>query len=216
MRKRFSTRAHTTELSPQWTFFRQWLKSPLSIAAISPSGRQLAGLMLAELPEGAKRVIELGGGTGVFTQALLDHGISADDLLVLELNEELHQHLGRRFPHAHVICGDARDLPSLAERNGYLEAGPADAIISGLGLLSMGRPTQQEILSAAFATMGPNGRFIQFTYGPGCPVAREVLEPLGLGARRAGVAWRNMPPASVYVISRSRSRGIAARSMRGA
>src|SRR5689334_6322757 len=83
-----------------WTFFRQWLKNPLRVAAISPSSRQLARQMMTQLPRTAKRVIELGGGTGVFTQALADHGIEAADMLVLELNEELHQHLVRQFPHA--------------------------------------------------------------------------------------------------------------------
>lgn len=214
MRKRFSTRANTVELSPQWAFFRQWLKSPLSIAAISPSGQQLARQMLAELPDGARRVIELGGGTGVFTQALLDRGIADDQLLVLELNEDLHQHLRRRFPNAHVVCGDARELPLLAERCGYLDGGPADAVISGLGLLSMNKTTQSEILTSAFEMLAPGGHFIQFTYGPGCPVAREVLELLGLTARRASIAWRNVPPATVFVFTRSRSRSVPPRSMR--
>ena len=102
---------HTT--TQGWTFFRQWLKNPLGMAAISPSSPQLARQMMSELPRGARRVIELGGGTGVFTQALLDHGIAPADLLVLELNEELHQHLQRHFPQVQVACADARDLAEI-------------------------------------------------------------------------------------------------------
>lgn len=198
----------------RWTFFRQWLKNPLSIAAISPSSQRLAELMIEELPPDASRVVELGGGTGVFTRALLQSGIAPSDLLVLELNEELHQHLRRRFPAAHVVCGDARQLVDEAQRSGYSDGGPADAVISGLGLLSMPRPLQQAILEAAFGVLRPEGRFIQFTYGPTSPVAKEVLETLGLGVRRAGVAWRNMPPATVYVYTRHKSRGLKPRSMR--
>src|SRR5579862_9194564 len=89
-----------------WTFFRQWLKNPLRVAALSPSGRQLARQMMAELPDAAKRVVELGGGTGVFTRALLQRGIAPDDLFVLELNETLYAHLHVAFPDAHVVCGD--------------------------------------------------------------------------------------------------------------
>ena len=198
----------------RWTFFRQWLKHPLSIAAISPSSRRLAQLMIEELPEGASRVVELGGGTGVFTQALLDHGIQPSALLVLELNEELHQHLRRRFPAAHVVCGDARELPSVAQRSGFSDGGLADAVISGLGLLSMPRPLQQSIIEATFAVLRPDGRFIQFTYGPASPVAKEVLAELRLNVRRASVAWRNMPPATVYVYTRHKSRGLTPKSMR--
>lgn len=192
-----------------WTFFRQWLKNPLAIAAVSPSSRELAAKMLREMPPGAKRVIELGGGTGVFTGALIEDGIAPDDLFVLELNEELHQRLKQRFPDSRVVCGDARDLPTLVARSGYADGGPADAIISGLGLLSMPKPTQREILEAAFSVLAPHGRFIQFTYGPTNPVAREVMRDLDLTAHRASFTLLNVPPASVYVISRLKSKRVA-------
>lgn len=197
--------------SPEaWTFFRQWLKNPLGIAALSPSGRQLTRQMIVELPHAARRVIELGGGTGVFTRALIGHGIVPKDLLVLELNEALYQHLRARFADAHVVCGDARELKAIATADGFLDRGLADAVISGLGLLSMTKRTQVEILQAAFSTLTPEGRFIQFTYGPKSPVSRELLADLGLSVRRGGFAWWNMPPASVYVYTRNRSRAVHA------
>lgn len=210
------TRAASRPVSdaPGWTFFRQWLKNPLAVAAITPSSRQLARQMVSELPPDTRRVVELGGGTGVFTEALLEHGIAPDHLLVLELNEELHHHLRQRFPQSHVVCADARDLPSVARRVGFLDDGKADAVISGLGLLSMPKPTQQAIVEAAFDVLRPDGRLIQFTYGPASPVAKEVLAALELNARRGNFAWWNMPPATVYVYTRNRSRAVKARSMR--
>jgi phosphatidylethanolamine/phosphatidyl-N-methylethanolamine N-methyltransferase len=214
MTHKIRTRTARLEETPGWTFFRQWLKNPLAIAAISPSSRQLARRMVAELPTGTRRVVELGGGTGVFTQALLDHGIAAPDLMVVELNEELHHHLRRRFPEAHVVCADARDLADVARSTGFVADGPVDAVISGLGLLSMPRVTQQSIVEAAFDVMRPDGRLIQFTYGPASPVSKEVLESLDLNSRRGTVAWWNMPPATVYVYGRNRSRAVKARSMR--
>jgi phosphatidylethanolamine/phosphatidyl-N-methylethanolamine N-methyltransferase len=189
-----------------WTFLRQWIRNPLAIAAVSPSSRELAQKMLNELPDGAKRVIELGGGTGVFTRALLEKGIKSDDLLVLELNEALYQHLRTRFPDVRLACADACDLRQIAERTGFADGGPADGVISGLGLLSMGKPTQRAILEGAFSVLGPNGRFIQFTYGPTNPVSREVMKELELTAHRASFTLWNVPPAAVYVISRQRSK----------
>lgn len=208
------TRPSPTTIPHGWTFFRQWLKNPLGVAAISPSSPQLARQMMSELPRGATRVIELGGGTGVFTQALIDHGIAPADLLVLELNEELHQHLQKHFPDVQIACADARDLADLAQARGFGPEAPADAIISGLGLLSMPKATQQAILSAAFDCLQPQGRFIQFTYGPANPVAKEVAEALDLNARRGSFTWWNVPPATVYVYSRRVSRAIPPRSMR--
>lgn len=207
-------RSSHNALTLGWTFFRQWLKNPLGVAAISPSSPQLARQMMSELPRGAKRVIELGGGTGVFTQALLDHGIAPADLLVLELNEELHQHLQKHFPTVQVACADARDLADVALARGFGPDAPADAVISGLGLLSMPKATQQAILGAAFDAMQPQGRFVQFTYGPANPVAREVIESLDLNARRGSFTWWNVPPATVYVYSRRVSKAITPRSMR--
>jgi phospholipid N-methyltransferase len=202
--------------SDSWTFFRQWLKNPLGIAALSPSGQQLTRQMIAELPHGTRRVVELGGGTGVFTRALIAHGIVPDDLLVLELNEALFQHLRSRFPDAHVVCGDARELKTIASGDGFLDHGPADVVISGLGLLSMNRQTQIEILHAAFDVLTPDGRLVQFTYGPKSPIARELLGELGLSVRRGGFAWWNVPPATVYVYTRNRSRAIHAVRTRAA
>ena len=197
-----------------WTFFRQWLKNPLRVAAISPSSKQLARQMMSQLPRASRRVIELGGGTGVFTQALLDHGIAPADLLVLELNEELHQHLVRQFPGSRVVCADAGNLSEVAKAQGFTGAESADAVISGLGLLSMPRQTQQLILQAAFDSLKPEGRFVQFTYGPANPVTREVVDELELTARRASFTWWNVPPATVYVYQRRISRSMAPRSMR--
>jgi len=187
-----------------WKFFLQWLNDPLSVAACSPSGQQLTRRMIWELPRDAKRVVELGAGTGVFTDALLKQGIEPSNLLVLELNDSFYQHLKTRFPGVRVYRGDACKLKMIANATGFLEEGPADAVISGLGLLSMNRQMQAQILAAAFSVLKPEGRYIQFTYGPRSPVSRELLSELGLSVRRGGFAFWNLPPASVYVFSRDR------------
>ena len=190
-----------------WALFRQWLRNPLRTAAVAPSSRELAAAMVAELPPGTKRVIELGGGTGAVTRALLAAGVPGHALLVLELNEELHAHLHARFPQVHIEEGDARDLAHIARRCGFLDRGPADAIVSGLGLLSMPRETQRAILTAAFECLRPDGRFIQFTYGPQPPVPEGIVDELGLAFRRGDFVLRNVPPATVYVYTRAGATG---------
>lgn len=185
-----------------FTFFRQWLKNPLRTAAVMPSSAELASAMISELPEGTQRVIELGGGTGAITRELLAAGIHARHLLVLELNEELHSHLHARFPGVHVVLGDARSLPELAAGSGFLDDGPADAIVSGLGLLTMPPVLQQEIIAAAFDCLRADGVFVQFTYGPAAPVADSVVKQMNLRVHRGEFILRNMPPATVYVYSR--------------
>ncbi|MDR2013174.1 MAG: methyltransferase domain-containing protein [Rhodanobacter sp.] len=188
-----------------WTFFRQWLKNPRAIAALAPSSKQLARHMMAQLPAGSRRIVELGGGTGVFTRALIEHGIAPRDLLVLELNSELYRFLCQRFPDAQVVNGDACDLAQIVSGCGFAGAEGVDAVVSGLGFLSMPRELQRKILRAIFSVLDPGRPLIQFTYGPSSPIPRELLDELGLSVRRAGIAWINVPPARIYVFTRNRS-----------
>ena len=196
--------------SQTWLFFRQWLKNPLRVAAFSPSGVQLAGLMMSELPERAQRVVELGAGTGVFTRALLDAGIAPDKLLVVELNAELHAYLHEQFPLVHVVCGNACDLKDIAMQRGFLTTGLADAVISGLGLLSMPRALQRAIVEAAFSVLKPEGSFVQFTYGSKSPLPCDLFDELGLVVRCGGFAWCNVLFVLVFVYTRRRSEAIKA------
>lgn len=199
--------------SERLRFIGQWLKNPRQTASVTPSSPELAAAMLAELPADTHRVIELGGGTGALTRALVEHGIAGENLLVLELNEELHAHLHVQFPREVLVLGDAAELPRLAASAGFLEHGPADAVVSGLGLLSMGREQAAGILRGAFECLRPDGRFIQFTYGPMSPISDSVLEPLGLNMRRGEFVLRNVPPATVWVYQRNRSKAIVPRSV---
>lgn len=194
------------------SLFGQWLRNPRQTGAIAPSSPELVSAVLAAIPEGVRRVIELGGGTGAITQALLGAGISGDDLMVLELNASLHRRLAARFPDANVVRGDAVHTLELANESGYL-AEPADAVVSGLGLLTMPRQTQSAILQSAFACLRPGGVIVQFTYGPMSPVREDVLGELGISAQRGALILRNVPPATVWVFSRSRSRGIKPRTV---
>ncbi len=190
-------------LPPWMLMLRQWLKHPRRTAAIAPSGPELATAMVAELPPGTRRVIELGGGTGALTEALLAHGIAAQDLLVVELNDAMHARLQRRFPQARNVHGDARQLREIALAQGFVGEDAADAIISGLGVLSMDRALQRDIYAAAFDCLRRGGRLIQFTYGPQPPLDDEVARELGLHAVRGAFVLRNVPPATVYVYRRA-------------
>ena len=184
------------------TFFRQWLRHPLRMSSITPSGPQLASMMAAAVSPDAESVIELGAGTGVITRALIKRGIRPERLLVVEMNDVLHGVLQQAFPRAHVVCGDARALQALTSQAGMFGTRPIGAVVSSLGLLAMPASVQHDILAAAFAVLRPSGVFVQYTYGLATPVAPDVCAALGLRARYLGWAWRNLPPARVYVYSR--------------
>ncbi|GIX33986.1 MAG: hypothetical protein KatS3mg125_1942 [Lysobacterales bacterium] len=185
-----------------WCFVRQWWRRPKSTAAIAPSGRRLAALMIDALPADAARVLELGPGTGVFTRAILERGIAPENLFLIELNEAFADLLERRFPRVRVLRGDARELPSLLAA--HPECGPFDAVISGLGLLGMPREDQRRLFASLLSVLRPSGRVIQFSYAPFSPLRRSVRRELGLRVHRGAVVWRNLPPARVFVFDRER------------
>lgn len=183
-------------------FLRQWLREPRAIAAFAPSGRELAGRMAAAVGPGARTIVELGGGTGSVTSALLDLGMPREQLLVLERNPALHAHLEARFPGVEVVLADASDLLAVVRASRALAPGRVDAVASCLGLLNMSRAEQRTLLTAAFAVLGPAGRFVQFTYTPRCPVPQALRAELGLVANRESWSLRNLPPAFVFVLRR--------------
>ena len=183
-----------------WLFFRQWVRAPLSTASVVPSSRALAEKMIAQVGSDARNVIELGAGTGVFTEALLERHAKLEQLLVVELNPEMHTQLCQRFPGANVVEGDAAELETIVATQTRFGNRSVDAIVSGLGLLSMPPSVVSAILASAFSVLKPGAPFIQFTYGPTCPVGREMRDALGLSSERVAFTLRNIPPASVYVL----------------
>lgn len=191
------------EASRNWMFFRQWLRAPLRTASIVPSSPRLGQAMARALPPGAGRVVELGAGTGAITRALLKHRVAPENLLVVELNPQLHSALAEALQGVRVVCGDACQLGALLEATPGFAGQPIDAVVSSLGFLSMPPGLVEAIVAEAFRCLAVDGCLIQFTYGPRCPVPGSVLRRLRLDAERVDFTLLNVPPASVYVLRRS-------------
>jgi phosphatidylethanolamine/phosphatidyl-N-methylethanolamine N-methyltransferase len=183
-------------ISESKLFLKLWLRSPLTMGALMPSSRTLAAAIARQVPKGKGPVIELGGGTGAITEALLDAGIKPEDLYVVELDDELHAILAKRFAGVHVVKGDATELRKLLRP---YRLPPARAVVSGLPLLSMKRSIQEAILDESFAMLPPGGDFIQFTYSLFSPVPRREFHLVG--EPRATIVT-NFPPARVWVFQR--------------
>lgn len=179
-------------------FFLAWLRNPLRVAAIAPSGQALARIMTSELSPDTGPVIELGPGTGVFTRALIARGVRQENLALVEFDPSFAARLQIRYPNAQVLRMDAARLRTVEIFSGQ----PVGAVVSGLPLLSMSTRKVMAVLSGAFCKMRPSGAFYQFTYGPRSPVPPKLLDFLGLEAERIGGTILNLPPAAVYRISR--------------
>jgi phosphatidylethanolamine/phosphatidyl-N-methylethanolamine N-methyltransferase len=182
------SRSHRSDFA---LFMGQLARKPHQVVALAPSSRFLCAEMVAEIDPAAGPVIELGAGTGNITQAILDRGVAPETLHSIEMNPDFCDRLRARFPRLNVHQMSAGDVGDLPVEN-------AQAVISGLPLLSMPLALQHSILSGTFARVKSGGTYVQFTYGPKPPVARPVREDLGLTWRVSHKIWWNLPPARVY------------------
>lgn len=191
--------------SPQSLFLRALLAQPGTVGALCASSPRLAQRMAAWVdPAAPGLVLELGGGTGVITAALLARGVAPQRLVVVEQSAALAAHLQRRFPHVHVLHGDAAELARLTGAPGW----PRDAagaplavgcIVSGLPLLSIALPQRQRILHAGAALLAPGGLLLQFTYALRAPSPWQGAGLIGQARQRV---LANLPPARIDVLRR--------------
>ena len=173
--------------------FKLWLKNPRKIGAVAVSSAELAAAMARQIPRGPGWVVELGGGTGSVTKAIIRAGTPPENLIVVERDPTLHRVLQERYPTVKVLHGDAAKLQSLLKREGIDHV---KAIVSSLPLISMKRTVQDRITSQAFAVLGPGAPLIQFTYSLFSPIQRRRHGVEGQVGERV---LQNLPPASVWV-----------------
>lgn len=187
---------HPRKSTDKRLFLTTWLRSPFAVGAVAPSSRALGKLMAAQIDPSAPGVIvELGGGTGAVTKALLATGLSPKKLIIVERDEVFARLLAGKFPEVRVLRGDASRLDRLLRREGITEV---SRVISSLPLLSMPRQVRLTIMVRAFAVLAFKGVFVQFTYGLKSPLPEQALLKSGIIAQSVGRVWRNMPPATVW------------------
>lgn len=173
---------------------REFLRHPMLTGAIAPSSARLAETMTAGLGlERATHVVELGPGTGVFTEAVLALLRPEARLTAVEINPRFADALRERFPQVGVINGSAE----------HRTPDDIDVVVSGLPWTAMTADRQARILDVVTAKLVPNGRFTTFAYAHAAwtPPARRFAASLRSRfavVERTSVVWGNLPPAFVY------------------
>lgn len=189
--------AHNNVVSDGLLFLKSWRKDPGKVGAILPSGRALCAAITREISLVHAPVLELGCGTGAFTQKIIDRGIAPEDLILVEVDPFFADHLHVKFPRAHVLCIDACRLDR------WMPAGltnKAGAAVCGLPLRNMSTKQQLRILRGTFGSLRENGALYLFSYGWRCPIPMCVLDRLGLQAHILDTILLNVPAARVWKI----------------
>lgn len=179
-------------------FFRRWLANPLKVGSIVPSSYALAQLVASHIHRGSDDyVLEIGAGTGAITRALIDAGLPADRLILVELDPKMSAVLAERFHGIRIITGDATKLIEILPES---VRGRITTVVSGLPMIGRPREFHQAIVDACFGVMRPGGAILQYTYSPVSPLPRKQL---GITGKLMGWAASNLPPASVWRFTRA-------------
>ncbi len=178
-------------------FLTEFIKDPKSIGAIAPSSKGLAELITAEL-DGSQVIVELGPGTGSFTELICSKKRSDSRFLAIEYKDVFAEQIRERFSGVEVYKDSAVNISK------YLRGAKAGCIVSGLPWAIFNDEQQNELLAAIYDSLAPNGTFSTFAYVHG------LILPAGINFRRklnekfhdvkkSRIVWKNLPPAFVYV-----------------
>jgi len=180
----------------QLRFLARLAARPLHTGAVAPSSRALGRAMARQFdPRGDLPVLELGPGTGVVTEALLEHGVAPERLTAIEYDAGFAALVAKRCPGVRVIQGDAFDLDKTLGRT---LGAPLAAAVSSLPLINFPMALRRALLEDIFARLAPDAPFVQFSYRFGPPVPPHA----GITVGRAATVWLNLPPARVWVYRR--------------
>ena len=182
-------------------FFKNFLKKPSEVGAILPSSRHLAKRMVSKIDlQKATAIVELGPGTGVFTNAIIEKMHKDATFFTIERNQDIYEHFTKQFPEVTTYNRCASEILDIMKEE---KVKNLDAVISGLPWASFPPGVQDSILNAVTEALKPNGSFVTFAYLQGflLPTAhrfKKLLKNKFTNVELSKVVWRNTPPAFVY------------------
>lgn len=201
-------------------FLREFRRNFRTTGAVLPSGRALGRALARHVREsaGAKRILEVGPGTGSVTvQIVCDMG-DQDRLDLVELNDEFVSRLEQRFAQEALFQGVAGRTRVLHQSIADMPPGePYDLVISGLPLNNFSVAEVQQLLDGLVNHVRPGGILSFFEYIAvrnakallSGPSDRQRLRGIGQTlnrmfqehtTRRQWV-WPNVPPAWVHHVT---------------
>src|SRR5688572_22058510 len=146
-----------------WKFVQAFVREPLKVGAIWPSSARLSRAVVGACDfTPSDTIVELGPGTGNFTQLLSERLDASGRLVALELSETNVAVLRHRFPRGEIIFDSAECLTK------YVKPQSARCVVSGLAWGNMLPALQDRIMRAVVDSLSPGGQFVAFAYVHAC------------------------------------------------
>ncbi len=182
-------------------FARQLALTPGATGAIAPSSKRLAKKTIrqADLAD-AETVVELGPGTGVFTEEILQNIRCDQTFFAIELNQTFVNATKNRCPDAYIYHDAASSLPVWLEKHNSLYA---DRIISSLPWTIFDKPEQNEMMGVISDSLAQDGVFVSIVYLGARFRSRgryfiNNLQHHFSSVTRTPTVWQNLPPTQIF------------------
>lgn len=184
------------------SFIQQFVLSPRRTGAIYQSSSKLADAITdyANL-DSVSSVIELGSGTGVFTEKIQSKINHNTDFAVIELNPIFASQTKKICPTVTVYNDCASNIEKILS---VRRLDSCDVIISGLPWTLFESGEQEKLIKIIQKSLSNGGSFLTFSYAHGQVFSsarrfRRVLEKHFFSMQTTPVVWRNVPPAFIYI-----------------
>ncbi len=146
--------------------------------------------------EQARYVVELGAGTGVYTEEILKRLHPDARFLAFEIDPELVATLSERFEdwRLRIINDSAENVEN------YLDGAKVDVIVSGLPYTSLPETVKQNIFRQVTRVLALDGVMLVIQYST---MVQRDLKRIFASVRRR-VSPLNVPPAFLFACSMAR------------
>lgn len=176
------------------TFINTFFAERKTVGAVAPSSRFLVNSMCNKIDfKGARCIIELGPGTGVFTTELLKRAPENCKIVLIELNDTFFDILVKKFSDKRLIIvnASADEIEAIMKEH---QLPTADAVLSSLPLTVIPEMIKKRIVIGTYNALRKGGVYVQYQYSLN---AKKLLE-LKYGRLRVNFVPVNIPPAFVY------------------
>lgn len=180
-------------------FLYYYLKNPKQVGALCPSSKKLTRAIIQGI--GLKKVqniVEIGAGTGVFTQAILENKNANAKFFAVEINKKMANKLTKKYENLDLQIGNAENLTHFLTQR---KMPNADVIVSGIPWALLKNYEQERLLNVIYQNLNKNGYFNTFAYilpSPTGKAFRSKIFKLFNKVRISKIIWENVPPAVVY------------------
>ncbi|MBR0261536.1 MAG: methyltransferase [Selenomonadaceae bacterium] len=178
-------------------FLKKFIDEPKKIGSLTPSSKFLARKMLQNLPwKNFSHIAELGAGTGIFTEQIIERKSPACKCLIVEQDFSMQHLLKEKYnnpPRSNLIFDSfAEDLYETLQEINFP---PLDCVISGLPFANMEKDLQRRIIENVHCSLKRDGIFVMFQYS----LQMKKLLNEYFSSVETSFFLLNFPPAFVYL-----------------